>query len=77
MWMLARSQRQPVVTGQEEMIGSHARVVSWDRQSGRVQVHGEIWQAHGPVELAPGQEVRVKAIEGLTVEVEPLVEITA
>jgi membrane-bound serine protease (ClpP class) len=77
MWMLARSQRQPVVTGQEEMIGSHARVVSWDRQSGRVQVHGEIWQAHGPEELAPGQEVRVKAIEGLTVEVEPLVEITA
>jgi membrane-bound serine protease (ClpP class) len=77
MWMLARSQRQPVVTGQEEMIGSHARVISWERHSGRVQVHGEIWQACSPVALAPGQVVRVTAIEGLTVEVEPVVEVTA
>jgi membrane-bound serine protease (ClpP class) len=77
MWMLARSHRRPVVTGQEEMIGSHARVISWERQTGRVQVHGEVWYARSPVALAPGQQVRIKAIEGLTVEVEPVTEVTA
>jgi membrane-bound serine protease (ClpP class) len=77
MWMLARSQRRPVVTGQEEMIGSRARVVDWQGQDGRVHVHGEVWRAHGPAGLLPGQEVKVKAIEGLTVEVTPVREVTA
>jgi membrane-bound serine protease (ClpP class) len=77
MWMLARSQRRPVVTGEEQMIGSRARVVDWHGQEGRVHVHGEIWRARGPAELAPGQEVKVKAIEGLTLEVSPDREVTA
>ncbi len=77
MWMLARSQRRPVVTGEEEMIGSRARVVDWHGQEGRVHVHGEVWRARGPAGLAPGQEVEVKAIEGLTLEVTPDREVTA
>jgi membrane-bound serine protease (ClpP class) len=77
MWMLTRSQRRPVVTGEEFMIGSRARVVDWQGQEGRVHVHGELWRAHGPVGLTPGQEVWVKAIGGLTVEVTPDREITA
>jgi membrane-bound serine protease (ClpP class) len=77
MWMLARSQRRPVVTGQEEMVGSRARVVDWQGQQGRVQVHGEVWRARGPAGLAPGQAVEVKAIEGLTLEVTPQREVTA
>ena len=77
MWMLARSQQRPVVTGQEEMIGSRARVLDWHGQEGRVHVHGEVWRARGPAGLAPGQEVKVKAIEGLTLEVTPDREVTA
>jgi membrane-bound serine protease (ClpP class) len=77
MWMLARSQRRPVVTGEEEMIGSRARVVDWHGQEGRVHLHGEVWRARGPAGLAPGQEVKVKAIEGLTLEVTPDREVTA
>jgi membrane-bound serine protease (ClpP class) len=77
MWMLARSQRRPVVTGEEQMIGSRARVVDWHGQEGRVHVHGEVWRARGPAGLAPGQEVKVKAIEGLTLEVTPDREVTA
>jgi membrane-bound serine protease (ClpP class) len=77
MWMLTRSHGRPVVTGQEEMIGSRARVVDWHGQEGRVHVHGEVWRARGPAGLAPGQEVKVKAIEGLTVEVTPDREVTA
>jgi membrane-bound serine protease (ClpP class) len=75
--LLARSQRQPVMSGREEMIASRARVVSWDGRSGRVQAHGEIWRARGPADLAPCQDVTIKAIEGLTVEVGPVAEVRA
>jgi membrane-bound serine protease (ClpP class) len=70
MAMLTRSQRRAVVTGQEEMLRSRARVVDWQGGAGRVRVHGEVWRARGPADLAPGQEVRVTAIDGLTLEVE-------
>jgi len=71
MAMLTRSQRRAVVTGEEFMIGSRARVLDWQSGTGRVRVHGEIWRARGPAGLAPGEEVRVRAIDGLTLEVEP------
>jgi membrane-bound serine protease (ClpP class) len=70
MAMLTRSQRRAVVTGQEEMLRSRARVVDWQAGAGRVRVHGEVWRARGPADLAPGQEVQVTAIDGLTLEVE-------
>ncbi|MGH6901374.1 MAG: NfeD family protein [Geminicoccaceae bacterium] len=70
MAMLARSHRGPVITGQEEMLGSRAHVVDWQGGAGRVRVHGEIWRARGPAGLAPGKEVRVIAIDGLTLEVD-------
>jgi membrane-bound serine protease (ClpP class) len=71
MTLLARSQARPVTTGQEEMIGSSGRVLEWHGRDGRVRVHGEIWRAEGPEGLAPDQTIRIKAIRGLTVEVQP------
>jgi membrane-bound serine protease (ClpP class) len=71
MAMFARSRQRQVVTGQEEMVGSRAHVIDWHGGDGRVRAHGEIWQARGPAGLAPGRKVRVKAIHGLTLEVEP------
>jgi membrane-bound serine protease (ClpP class) len=70
MTMFARSRQRPVTTGQEEMLGSRARVVEWHGGQGRVRTHGEIWHARGPAALQPGQEVRVIGIDGLTLEVE-------
>jgi membrane-bound serine protease (ClpP class) len=71
MALLARSQARPVATGQEEMIGRPGRVLDWHGRDGRVRVHGEVWRAEGPEGLAPDQTVRIKAIRGLTVEVQP------
>jgi membrane-bound serine protease (ClpP class) len=68
--MLSRSHRGAVITGQEEMVSSRAHVVDWQGGAGRVRVHGEIWRARGPADLAPGQEVRVIAIDGLTLDVD-------
>jgi membrane-bound serine protease (ClpP class) len=70
MAVLARSHRGAVITGQEEMLGSRARVLDWQDSAGRVRAHGEIWRARGPAGLSAGQEVRVIAIDGLTLEVE-------
>jgi membrane-bound serine protease (ClpP class) len=71
MAMLARSQRRAVITGEEEMIGSIGQVIDWATGEGRVRVRGEIWQARGPAGLAPGRKIRITAIHGLTLDVEP------
>jgi membrane-bound serine protease (ClpP class) len=68
-----RARRRPVVTGIEEMIGSAGRVIEWSGTSGRVHVHGEIWQARAANQapLTAGATVRVVALDGLTAVVEP------
>jgi membrane protein implicated in regulation of membrane protease activity len=57
--------RYRVTTGAEGMIGERAEVIG----PGRVRVRGEIWSARG----APGEgeTVRVAAVDGLTLVVEP------
>ena len=71
MTMLMRSRHRPVVTGKEEMIGSTGHVIDWNGQSGRVRVHGEIWSARSNKPLDPGRPVQVRAIDGLTLVVQP------
>lgn len=71
MTLLMRARRRPVVTGQEQMIGGSGRVLDWDGRSGRVRLHGEIWQATAPESLDPGSRVRVEKIDGLTLVVRP------
>jgi len=71
MSMLMRSRHRPVVTGKEEMIGSTGHVIDWNGRFGRVRVHGEIWSAKSNKSLDPGRAVEVRAIEGLTLIVQP------
>lgn len=66
----ARLQRRRAATGAEGMTGERAAVVSWEGSNGKVFVHGERWDARGPSGLAAGDEVVVKGIEGMTLEVE-------
>jgi membrane-bound serine protease (ClpP class) len=63
--------RRPTTTGAAGMIGAAARVVEpFAGGEGRVHVFGEYWDAHGPADLAPGDEVRVVRVEGLKLRVE-------
>lgn len=66
-----RARKRPVVAGREQMIGAEGRVLDWREATGRVWISGEIWQARGQATLAPGMSVRVRALDGLTLEVEP------
>lgn len=70
-----RARRQAVVSGEEGMIGMTGPVLTWHGHDGTVQVHGEVWSARTEPgsrrALSPGQQVRVVALDGLTVVVEP------
>jgi len=64
-----RARRARVVSGAEELIGAVGEMLDAD---GWAYVHGERWRTRSAGPVAPGQKVRVTAIEGLTLQVEPL-----
>jgi membrane protein implicated in regulation of membrane protease activity len=74
-----RSQRLPVTTGKEGLIGQVATVTETLAPAGRVKVWGEDWAARQdapalyPVEV--GRQVRILGVSGLTLIVEPIVAV--
>jgi membrane-bound serine protease (ClpP class) len=70
--MAVKARRRPVVSGMEELIGGEAIVVNDFGQSGKVKIHSEIWSAVTEQPLHKGQQVRVKGVKGLTLQVEPM-----
>lgn len=66
----ARGRR--VVSGREELIGSAGVVTHCEGATCYAQVHGERWRVRAQVPLAPGEEVRVVHVDGLTLDVEPV-----
>ncbi|WP_404298528.1 nodulation protein NfeD [Halomonas sp.] len=75
LWVMTRFmslRRRPAKGGQEELIGSEARVVEDFEGNGHVRLMGERWNARSVWPLVKGQTVRVASVDGLTVEVEPL-----
>lgn len=65
-WLAARAQLAQARTGAEGLLGEKGVVLD----PGRVRVLGEIWRARGVGDLAPGRQVVVKAVDGLTLSVE-------
>ncbi len=70
--MAVRSQRKPAVTGAEGMKGEIGSALTEIAPTGKVRVHGEIWQAKSETPIAPGEQVRIVAVEGLQVRVAKL-----
>jgi len=65
------SKRRRATVGAETLVGRSAVVVRALAPQGQVKLDGEVWQARASVELLPGDEVVVTAIEGLVLTVEP------
>ena len=61
-----------VRTGAEGMIGEVAETIEPCVPRGRVRLRGEIWSAVCEQGAGVGEAVRVTAIDGLTLTVEPL-----
>jgi membrane-bound serine protease (ClpP class) len=65
------SRRRKAHVGVETLVGRTAVAMSAVRASGQVRLDGEIWRARSEKSIAPGDEVVVRAVEGLTLLVEP------
>ncbi len=72
MTMIARTRSRPVEIGPERIVRDRARVLEWRDGEGTVLFEGERWQARGPRDLDPEQEVRVVRRDGLVLEVAPV-----
>jgi membrane-bound serine protease (ClpP class) len=68
-----KAQRQPPATGIETLVGltGRARAALTPDVAGQIDLRGEIWNGIAKTPVAPGQRVRVLAVNGLTVLVEP------
>jgi membrane protein implicated in regulation of membrane protease activity len=64
------SKRKRATVGAEALVGRTAQVVRPCRPLGYVRLDGELWQARCTGGADRGQEVRVTALEGLTLVVE-------
>jgi len=69
--MLARSRRRAVVSGREEMIGASGEALGDFEAEGWARVHGEQWKVRASRPVRRGQKLRVTAMDGLTLSVEP------
>jgi len=70
--MVFAAHRKPVVSGVDEMLGSIGQVLEDFEASGRIHIHGETWQVKSKLPLNRGDQVRVTAIDGLILSVEPI-----
>lgn len=69
VYFLAKMRRQPVVSGQEGMIGLEGRVLEDFEQQGYVLVAGERWQASSRQPLHKGDRVVTESLHGLVLSV--------
>lgn len=74
--MVMKARQQPVVSGMEQLVHSVGKVIDDFDTQGWVRVHGELWKARTHSPLKSGQQVRVVALNGLVLLVEPHTDIT-
>jgi len=66
-----KARANKVVTGEQGLIGEVGVAHTALSPSGKVFVHGELWDAIAAGEIAPGQTVVVRRVDGLQLQVEP------
>ena len=70
MALAIQARRNKVQTGIQGLIGEIGVAQTELTPSGKVFVHGELWDARAAAEVHAGQQVRVRAVQGLQLEVE-------
>jgi membrane-bound serine protease (ClpP class) len=67
-----RARRRPVVSGVEGLTRETAEAVEDFERHGLVRVHGELWSAVSSAPVRAGQLLRVRSVDGLVIQVEPI-----
>ncbi len=65
------SKRRRAQVGAETLPGMQGIVVTPCRPNGQVRVQGELWTARCDAGAEPGDTVRIRAVDGLTLIVDP------
>lgn len=71
MTIALQARRNKITTGEQGMIGEIGVVQAALAPSGKVFVHGELWNATAPSAVEVGRNVIVRKVEDLTLLVEP------
>jgi membrane-bound serine protease (ClpP class) len=74
VYLAARARHNKIMIGPEALVGAVGVVQQALAPEGQILVHGEIWQASSAAPVPAGRQVRVRAVEGLTLLVEPVHE---
>src|SRR5256712_12015181 len=74
MGLALKARRNKVVTGAQGLVGETGIAQTALSPTGKVFVHGELWDAVSSAHIAPGQRVVVRRVDGLQLEVEPVVQ---
>ena len=67
-----RARQNKVQIGPEAMVGAVGVAQEQLTPRGQIIVHGELWLAEADAPVAPGESVRVRAVDGLKLLVEPV-----
>ncbi len=70
MSIAVKARRNKVVTGSQGLLGAIGEARTEIDPEGKVFVLGELWNAHSPVRVRMGEQVVVRKVEGLELEVE-------
>jgi membrane-bound serine protease (ClpP class) len=73
----AKARKRRVVSGREEMLGVTGTVTSTTSDGCYASLHGESWRVSTDSKLTPGDRIRVTAMDGLTLKVEPFTDETS
>jgi len=77
MRIALKARRNKVVTGEQGLVGETGVARTALAPHGKVFVHGELWDAMATSPLVAGQPVVVRKVDGLTLQVEPVVSVAS
>jgi len=74
MGLALKARRNKVVTGAQGLVGEIGVAQTPLSPAGKVFIHGELWDAVSSAHIAAGQRVVVRRVDGLQLEVEPVLQ---
>jgi membrane-bound serine protease (ClpP class) len=72
MSIAVRARRNKIVTGQQGLVGEVGVAQTPLSPSGKVFIHGELWDAVSAVPIPAGERIVVRQVDGLTLRVDPV-----
>jgi membrane-bound serine protease (ClpP class) len=73
MSIAVKARRNKIVSGSQGLIGETGIAQTALSPRGKIFVHGELWDAVSSSDVSPGQTVSVRRVEGLILQVDPVV----